>query len=72
MNIAVTRSKYSPLLDVSCMKRECGGAANKTKFVIHMDRYTTEAYPCVVAETDATASQNLELVVETIDLAHRI
>ena len=37
-----------------------------------MDRYTTEAYPCVVAETYATASQNLELVVQTIDLALRV
>jgi hypothetical protein len=32
-----------------------------------MDRYTTEAYPYVDAEIYAT--QNLELVVQTIDLA---
>jgi len=54
------------------MRRECGDAANKTKLIIHMDRYTTEAYPCVVAEAYATASQNLELVVQTIDLALRV
>jgi len=54
------------------MRRECGDAANKTKLIIHMDRYTTEAYPCAVADTYATASQDLELVVQTIDLALRV
>jgi hypothetical protein len=31
----------------------------RQKSIIRMDGYTAEAYPCVVAETYATASQDL-------------
>ena len=36
-----------------------GALPIRQKSIIRMDRYTTEAYPCVVAETYATASQDL-------------
>ena len=51
-----------------------GALPTRENSIIHINSYTIEAYPCVVAEaySYATASQRIELMVRTIDLALRV